>query len=448
MSRQPWPFQETAIEFGTDRNILLADECGLGKTLMTIEMARRTSSGPVLVVCPNSTKLQWKNEIKEQYPNERVIILGVAGRVPTGEYLEHLFSPSPTATWVISHYEGVRLNYQLLAKYTWSSIIADEAHRIKNRKAKQSRALAIIPSSHRIAATGTPLERAPHDLWGILNWLHPDQFTSYWKFYNEFVREEMSYSGFPKIVGSKNRERLGALLQPIYLRRTKHEVLPDLPPKIYQTVDLTFPKEQAALYKVIKNARDIEVEHASLSSNLLIINTLARLTRLSQVSVHPRMEPFNTNIQSTKIEWCRDYIRDNPGIPMLVFSRFAYPPRSLASEFDAGILLGSKHRRLGDKGVDHFKAGKTDVLFGTLDALGESHDLGRASRAIFLDQHWSSRVMEQAYDRIHRATATEPKHIIKLRVRGTVDDLIETSLTHKWTEQQLIYAAVDELRAA
>ena len=133
---------------------------------------------------------------------------------------------------------------------------------------------------------------------------------------------------------------------------------------------------------------------------------------------------------------------------MLVFSRFAYPTLRLAREFDAAVLVGSKHARVTDKGIDHFKTGRTDLLFGTLDALGESHDLGRASRSIFLDQHWSSRVMVQAYDRIHRATATEPKHIIKLRVRGTVDDLIEEALTNKWSQQELVYAAVDMLRAA
>ena len=414
---------------------------------MCIEAARASGDGPVLVVCTNQTKLQWKQEIASQYPSEIVVILGVAGRAPAETTLEHLFQPS-SASWVIVHYEGVRLGYPLLSKYQWSSIIADEAHHIKNRKAKQSRALAIIPSSHRIAATGTPLEKAPHDLWGVLHWLYPNQFSSYWRFYNQFVDEQPHpYTGFPQIVGAKNREQLGAVLQPMFLRRTKQEVAPDLPPKIFQTIDLEFSKEQAALYKLIQNERDIEVNFAP-GSSILIVNTLARLTRLSQVSVDPRMEPFNTNIQSAKIEWCRDYLRSNPGIPMLVFSRFAYPARSLAAEFDAALLIGSKHSRITDKGVDYFKAGRTDLLFGTLDALGEAHDLGRASRAIFLDQHWSSRVMQQAYDRIHRITATESKHIIKLRVRDTVDDLIERALTNKWTQQELVYEAVNELRAA
>jgi len=180
------------------------------------------------------------------------------------------------------------------------------------------------------------------------------------------------------------------------------------------------------------------------SDELLITNTLARITRLQQVLSDPSMAPLNQHITSAKLEWVRNYVKDNPGIPMLVFSKFRAPVMRLAEELNGALHVGSGGAVQIRRGVEEFRRGKSDILCGTIDALGEGLDLGRASRAIFIDQHWSTRAMQQAYDRIHRITADEPKHIIVLHVPHTVDELVKHVLEDGWSIQQMVYRALKE----
>lgn len=451
-----YPFQQDAVDFLSTRNGILGDECGLGKTVAAIEVIKlrrkraktSTAEGPILVVCPKSVKRQWLNEIDDQCPDDPIIVTGVAGRMPDHEpgepwELRWLFHPRANS-WVIMHYEGIQRQYKELVKCLWSSIICDEAHRIKNRRAKRSIYLKLLRADHRLALTGTPMHKNPAELWSLLQWLYPDHFRSYWQFFEEFVRyEEHPFHGYKQITGVKNEKRLGEIMGPIFLRRTKHEVAPDLPPRIDTRVEIDMLPAQQKLYDKIKKAKDIEVPLEGQDLSLLIPNVLAKLTRLQQVLVDPSMTPLNQHLPSAKLEWIRDYIGDNPGIPMLIFSKFRAPVLRLAEEFDTALHVGAAGKKMGS-GVEDFIYGTKDILCGTIDALGEGLDLGRASRAIFLECHWSTQKMQQAYDRIHRITAVEPKHIITLHTANTVDSLVEKSLKQGWSTQDLVFKALKQ----
>jgi SNF2 family DNA or RNA helicase len=453
--KSPFPFQRDAYEIMAARPYILADECGLGKTLMAIEAVKYrrkittsgVGTGPTLVLCPYGIKGQWEKEILEQTDNqEQVIVTGTAGRMPEGFKLEWLFRPIRQPAWVIMHYEGLLRQWPKLRQYLWSNIICDEGHRIKNRKAKRTVFLKQIGADHKMALTGTPMHKNPADLWSVLNWLYPDRFRSYWQFFETFVDYWVNpVLNYREIRGVKNKEKLARLLGPIFLRRTKAEVAPNLPPRIHQEYKLEMGRDQARIYEQIKKAKDVLVPVGDTESEeLLIPNVLARIVRLQQVLTDPGMDPINQRVASCKLDWVREFINDNEGTPMLIFSRFREPVLKLAEEFDAAVRVGSKGSIRIKKGTDDFREGKCDILCGTIDALGEGPDLGRASCAVFIDQHWSSRAMQQAYDRIHRITADEPKHIITLRVPKTVDDLVLKSLKNAWTTQELVYNALKE----
>lgn len=475
MTLKPWPFQVDAIDlFSRLPGGYLADECGLGKTIVAIEVVkhrrlhdtRAASQGPCLIVCPKSVKSQWLDEIDRWDPEANVVMTGIAGAMPNWESgqlfkLDWLFKPTRRNAYVIMHYEGVIRQATELAKYYWSSIICDEVHRIKNRKAKRTQYIKLLQTSHRLGLSGTPLHKNPGELWSVLHWLYPEEFRSYWKFFERFVEyRKHPYLGYREILGPKNEKELGKLIGSFFLRRTKQEVLPDLPPRIDTYVTVPMLRQQQALYDKIRKAKDIEVhldsvpptprspsspaliaessQHTGQSAALLIPNTLAKITRLQQVLSDPFQKPFNQRIPSAKLEWVRDYVKDNPGIPMLIFSKFRAPIMRLAEELGAALHVG------GNSNYEEFKYGKRTLLCGTIDALGESLDLGRASRAIFIDQHWSTQKMQQAFDRIHRATATEPKHVLVLVTPNSVDTLVQKSLDQGWSTQTLVFNAIKE----
>ena len=469
MTLEPWPFQCDAIDLFSKTSGYLADECGLGKTIVAIEVikhrrlhdTRSASQGAVLIVCPKSVKAQWLDEIERWDPDAAVIMTGIAGAMPEWEpgtpfQLEWLFKPKRRNAYVIMHYEGVIRQATMLAKYYWSSIICDEAHRIKNRKAKRTQYIKLLQTAHKLGLSGTPLHKNPGELWSVLHWLYPEEFRSYWKFFERFVEyRKHPFLGYREILGPKNETELGELIGSFFLRRTKMEVLPDLPPRIDTYVPVPMLPQQEKLYQKIRKAKDIEVSldltpqttpasdvgtplDTAAAKSLLVPNTLAKITRLQQVLSDPHQKPFNQKIPSAKLEWVRDYVKDNPGIPMLIFSKFRQPIVKLAEEFGAALHVG------GQSNYEDFIYGKTDLLCGTIDALGESLNLGRASRAIFIDQHWSTQKMQQAFDRIHRATATEPKHVIVLVTPNSVDTLVQKSLEQGWSNQTLVFNALKD----
>ena len=133
---KPWAFQQEGIEFFTDRSGILADECGLGKTLTSIEAVKRTQAtsspghphkrGPILVVVLNAAKEQWGATLREQCPGDQVITLGVAGRIPNNETLDQYFFPRRQRVWIITHYEALRYATAQFIKPLWANVIADE----------------------------------------------------------------------------------------------------------------------------------------------------------------------------------------------------------------------------------------------------------------------------------------------------------------------------------
>lgn len=440
MPKTPHPFQLPVIESLQHQNTAVFDDLGLGKTLMAIEGVKPII-GPKLVICPPKLKQQWMEEIVEQSPADPVYVLGSAGSSPKDfnwSYVQDGYN-----IWVVVHYEALLYIGPELVRHTWAAIILDEAHRIKNRKAKRTIWSNMLKTDRKAALTGMPMEKHIDDLYSVFHWLYPKQFSSYWKFRERFVEVKIHPRlGFQEVVGPKNLDELMQLIGPWTYRRTKQEVAPELPPKIYQDVHLEMEPQQQKLYDSIANAKDIEVE---ISSDLLadgddedinymvIRNALAKMVRLQQVTSDPHLLGYG--ITGIKEEWVCDFVEDNPDTSMIVFTRFRDTAVRLSAKLRASLLVGGQRPTAQ---IAPWLVGKKQVLVGTIDSMGEGLNLQRASVAVFLDLHWSSLKMQQAEDRIHRIDITEPKQIIHLVAANSIDLLIKEALAKKWSEHELV----------
>lgn len=442
----PRPYQSEAVNFGLRRNILVADDPGLGKTLTAIITALRIrnvqTSGVwrTLIVCPKRVRDQWVEEIYDQDQDAPIHVLEAS----LGPLAIQTGQPKPLG-WYIIHYDILDRMLAQFTPYIWDVLIADEAHRLANRRNKWTRAIKRIPAVRKIALTATPMDRNAGDIWSIGNWLSPEIFTSYHLFYKHFVETTMDFaSGREKAKGTKNTKQLARLLDTFMIRRTKAEVTPDLPPNLVQRVPVALDPVQRQAYERIENADDLLVSLEGVPEPLLIDNTLAQIVRLQQITSLPSI--LGVRAPSTKIEWTLDWLADNPNKPVIIFSKFRPVIEHLArklAKHSPDIIIGGV-QSTGQR----FKRGETDILLGTIASMSEGLNFQRAEVAIFIDQHWSTRVMEQAINRIHRIGITEPKLTYYLYNKNTVDiSLVLKALEEKWSDHELVYSALAQWRA-
>jgi len=446
--KKPRPYQWVGIHRAVEGNLLLGDDCGLGKTLQAVEASKELPRGPRLVVCPKRLKGQWVEEILDQEPNiTKVFVLGTAGSEPDDPDFSWEAIRLGYPCWVITHYESLLRIGDLLATVPWRLVVADEVHRIKNRKAKQTLWLKQIRGTEcrKIGLSATLMEKRPSDLWSPLNWIEPKVFTSYWAWQNEYDDVERPlWADYPVYIGPKNQEQMAERISPYVLIRTKSDVAPELPPKIVQNIPIEMTRQQKALYDRIAVAKDLEVDLRDFQQSMkdgsggsgvmVIANTLTHIIRLQQATSDPHNLGFE--VPSAKVEWVMDFLDDNPKEVVVIFTRFRDTATRLAGLLKASLLVGG----MSDPTVSiaPFLTGQNRILVGTIDAMGEGLNLQMASTAVFLDQHWSSIKMRQAVDRIHRINITEPKHIMHLHCPGTVDELVLDALAKKQSDRQIV----------
>lgn len=253
----PWadklfPYQRAAVSFlGAHPKSILADEMGLGKTIEAISVVTGYGFGITLVVCPNSVARKWKREI-ETWADEPAVIID--GKNPAARLKQ--LEKGKEAGWVIVNWEKLRIMPQL-AEVEWGAVIADEAHRAKNRKAKQTKALWKLRAPIQLALTGTPIQNSPDELWSLLKWLYPKDYTSYWRFFNDYVDYYEGHFG-RIITGVKNADELRFELSDKLVRRDKSVL--GLPPITWDYVPIELTPKQRKLYTEAEKEIWIKIE--------------------------------------------------------------------------------------------------------------------------------------------------------------------------------------------
>lgn len=417
---------------------ILADSPGLGKTAQVIDLITKAGSSKTLIIVPNSLKTDWEKAL-DMFASAEIGVTIVRGtflqREASLKYRNYLYSRHV----YIINYEAVRLHTELLTSEKYDLIACDEAHKLKNREAKVTKALRTITrlAKRLVFMTGTPITRGTIDLFTLLNMIDSKSFSSYWRFVERFC--ERKFNGFAwevTDIKDPDDDRLIALREELakyFLRRTYDTVFPDFVglhvTKKY--IDLT--DSQAKIYKQLKKEMLTKVG----GSEVVVTNPLALLTRLKQVLLDPRLMTGEVNmLEGAKVDALVSLLHELDGAPVVVFTQFASAIRPLVKTLEtAGISAIEYSGQISDKQAQvnesAWKAGMYQVLIAGIDKGGIGKTWTRAQYAVMLDKKWLPHENEQARKRVHRIGQDKPVTIWEFIVTGTIEDKIEKVLAER-----------------
>jgi superfamily II DNA or RNA helicase len=397
----------------------LADDMGLGKTVQAIALLlQRGKTGPALVVAPTSVCENWRRELVRFGPS-------LAVRVYAGPNRKPLLKKLPQRTVVITSYALLQQDIAALEPVEWGTVILDEAQHIKNAESQRAQAAYSLRSAARFALTGTPVENHLGDLYGIFRFLAPDFVGSWQSFARRFpVTDEQT--------GQAARRALRQLLKPFLLRRTKAQVLEELPPLTEMVHTVTLSAAEVALYERVRQRALLALKNAGGTKRAQArFQVLAEITRLRRLCCHPKLEAPDAPLSSSKLEAAMGLLRElrQGGHRALVFSQFVDVLSLLREQLDGEAwqyqyLDGSTPASKRTAAVDAFQSGEGDVFLISLKAGGFGLNLTAADYVIHLDPWWNPAVEAQASDRVHRIGQSRPVTVYRLIASGTIEERI------------------------
>ncbi|MEY8208659.1 DEAD/DEAH box helicase [Corynebacterium sp. MNWGS58] len=422
---------------------VLADDMGLGKTLQllaltAIERHRDETTGPTLVVAPTSVVGNWAREAAKFVPSLRVLVHHGSNRAAGEDFLRRVAEHDV----VITSYGTVSRDFAALGRVEWDRVVLDEAQAIKNSSTRASKSVRSLPSRHRIALTGTPVENRLSEMRSIVDFTNPGVLGS-----ASFFRHH-----FAKPIERDNddalTERLRRLTAPFILRRLKTDpaIIDDLPEKTEEVLTVTLSDEQAALYKALVDdvQRQLEQKDKGMARRGLV---LASLTRMKQICNHPAHylgdgSPITIkgHHRSGKIEKLMELVdyAVHSGQRMLVFTQYrafgqilqSYLSEHLAQEVP--FLHGGVPQHKRDQLVSDFQADDgPDVMILSLKAGGTGLNLTAASIVVHMDRWWNPAVENQATDRAFRIGQRRNVAVYKMISAGTMEESIQDILDGK-----------------
>lgn len=399
----------------------LADDMGLGKTLQTLALLlARAAGGPALVIAPTSVCGNWLAEATRFAPSLNV----------------HLFSEADRETVIKSatHFDVVVASYNLLqlagaqfAAQPWHTLVADEAQFIKNSTTKRSQAVFELQADFRLALSGTPVENRLAELWSIMRFVNPGLLGSLTRFNERFA---------VPIERDKDRDAqhtLRRLIAPFLLRRTKTQVLQELPARTELVIKITPSKEEASHYEALRRQAIAEADLALASGKggQARMNILAQLTRLRRAACDPRIvtpafPAIGSKVQ-TFTELAVELVAN--GHKALVFSQFVDFLTLLREALDqAGVsyqyLDGATPATERTQRVAAFQSGNSDLFLISLKAGGFGLNLTTADYVVITDPWWNPAAEDQAMGRAHRMGQLRPVTVYRLVLEGTVEEHI------------------------
>jgi len=427
------PFQVQGVTWLRSKEAaLLADEPGLGKTAQAVVATK--SFTPCLIVCPNSSKYFWASEIHKWggVPKERIYVYESWHRYEE----ENLFNQLGVDYYII-HWEGLRYVESQLIKRKWGCKIADEAHRMKNRKTQQSKIIRKVKANRRYALTGTPIINSPADMWALLNYLYPDKYRSYWRFFNEWVlaipRVIAGQIRGYEILGTRNPKAFREELRGVVARRLKKTVQPELPPKLYTTLEVPLTLKERKAYEEMRQEMVVQLSEAL---EVAAPTVLAQMTRLRQLADGLFLLDSEAPLEGAKLDAVLDFLSDRIG-STVVFTQFVRMAKALHQKLNlggtpTGIIIGEASAEEREVARDHFQKGSTKVIVLTLATGAESITLTAADTMVFIDRPWSPLTLQQAEDRIHRiGQESETVHYVSIIAIDTVDQRVQELLRKK-----------------
>jgi SNF2 family DNA or RNA helicase len=424
---QLFPFQQEGVKFAARAGrSLMADDMGLGKTIQSIAVAeiykKVLQTNSVLIICPTSLKYQWKSEI-ERFTHSSVQIIEGSSQKRREQYT------SNGAYYQITSYNSIAQDIDFINEtLEFDFVILDEAQRIKNWKTKVSKSVKKLNSTYTVVLTGTPLENRLEELYSIMQFIDVYQLGPLYQFVDRYQLKDVETG---KVIGYQHLHEIKSMLADTLIRRTKAEVLKELPERMDKNLFVPMTLEQ----------REIHDEMQRLVSKLVskwrkfgFLNEVDRQKLILSLS-RMRMVCDSTFIidqrtrKDTKVDELMNIVEEfleTNDSKVVIFSQWERMTRLIAAEFDKkGIeyeyLHGGVPSQKREKLLTNFKENPNSRIFLSTDTGGVGLNLQSASLVINLDIPWNPAVLEQRIGRVYRLGQNRNVTVINLVSTGTIE---------------------------
>ncbi|MDQ6527840.1 DEAD/DEAH box helicase [Flavobacterium sp. LHD-85] len=440
------PYQVDGVKwllghFNSNMGACLADDMGLGKTLQTLSVlvsvqeqlgfTTKTTNFDLfanettiereplkaLIVLPSSLVFNWFNEAGKFTPH-------FSKMQYVGNDRKSLASRINSTDLIFTSYSIIHRDISILEKYDFRYLILDESQYIKNKNSKIFKAINKISTGHKIALSGTPIENSLDDLWSQMQFINPEILGSYAFFMENFKNP---------IEKKQNEEVLSELknlIAPYILRRTKEQVLKDLPELTEQIYYCDMDPEQEKLYEKEKSkARNFLLKTDGSPDKISIINTLMKLRQLSN---HPKMVDQESEIDSGKFIAVTNYLENlvKAKQKVIIFSSFVtnlnfYTDWCKENKIEFCEITGETPADKREQQVKIFQEKENPLLFFiSLKAGGVGLNITKASYVLFLDPWWNPFAEKQGVGRAHRIGQMNKVNVIRFISKNTVEEKI------------------------
>ena len=419
-----FPYQQKGILFAAKAGrSMICDEMGLGKTIQAIGVAELMKEergiSRVLIVCPTSLKYQWQSEIK-RFSSSTVQVIEGLPHIRRGQYESEAF-------YKIVSYHTLSHDLDSINQVEFDMVILDEAQRIKNWKTKIAQSVKKIRSSYALVLTGTPLENKLEELYSIVQFIDPFKLGPYYQFLDYYqVKNETG-----RVVGYKHLHEVSQKLSDIMIRRSKKEVMSELPERMDKNLFVSMTEQQMGMHEEFGN---IVARIADKWKKLGFLNEQDRQRLLINLNLM-RMVCDSTYIvdqqtrHDTKIGELMNILEeylDGNDEKVVVFSQWERMTRLVARELDdMGIGYRYLHGGVPSKNrkdlFDHFNNDPSCRVFLSTDAGSTGLNLQTASMIINLDIPWNPAVLEQRIGRVHRYGQKNKVSVINFVSTGTIE---------------------------
>jgi SNF2 family DNA or RNA helicase len=446
------PYQARDVErFLQTSGCLVAYDKRGGKSITALALAYnlmdRGVTGPILIISDKTSP--WIRDLRKIGTDLRNLHL--VDRPKCGKWRDLVRNPCDGNVYQI-HWAGLARNLDVLQPINWAVIIADEAHAAKNRNSQRTKALKRLRTRFKIGLTADPDDNVPQDIWSLLNWIRPKQYTSYWKWIRKHIEVEelegrngayFSY-GAPINVDEFRRE-----ISEFFVSMTLEEIDPGQIPVKFEERAVTMTPEQEKSYREM-----VDWQMMMMGDDLIITEypmvAAMRLQQLAQAygiaevrqvwrtyreldentgkMVKVRKKVDTTTIHqvepSPKLDALMQIISDIPKYgPTIIFSQYPGMVKLAMKRMDdAGIkysyVLNNEEVNESER---RFQEGEVDIIIGTTGHISESIELDRADTEVFIDCPWNPRVRGQAIGRGKAVGKRRPLTVIDIRTRSTVD---------------------------
>ncbi|MBL8471803.1 MAG: DEAD/DEAH box helicase [Rhodocyclaceae bacterium] len=406
----------------------LADDMGLGKTLQALAvLLARAGGGAALVVAPTSVCGNWLAEAGRFAPTLNFQYYGEGDRAG-------MITAAAPGDVILVSYGLMQQAAEAFAARSWHTLVVDEAQAVKNAQAKRSQALFDLPADFRLALSGTPVENRLAELWSIMRFCNPGLLGTLTRFNQRFATP---------IERDRDRDTqhlLRRLIAPFLLRRTKAQVLQELPPRTEQTLTIVPEAAEAAHYEALRRQALAETANslATESAGQTRFVILAQLTRLRRAACDPRLTSPQLGIVGAKLRAFAELATELSanGHKALVFSQFVDFLTLLREPLDqAGIayqyLDGSTPAAERTRRVAAFQKGEGDLFLISLKAGGFGLNLTAADYVVIADPWWNPAAEDQAMGRAHRIGQQRPVTVYRLVLKASLEEHIVSLLGEK-----------------